>query len=215
MLIYILAGYIRKSPRDMIQISPKQSSIPAHIIYLSQTANLTTPNSVTKLVTKPSIEHDSRSAQITATSPLSPTTYVFTSKNRQQKANQTNHRNNTNDTHETNTQTIYQEDHQTQLNVAPPSSSYSSSKEVNKVMLQLQNALSNYLVKQAPPDQSLEFMMTLTLDQQGKLEKIIFSPLPPEPLQKILQDFLQKQGYTKKLILRTKTQLKIPIQLNL
>ncbi|WP_440617127.1 hypothetical protein [Cysteiniphilum sp. 6C5] len=217
-LLCTLAKYINNIPQKPIDIALTKESIPAHIVYLSKTTiNRNIPNSVISPIKKSSAK-ESKQAATTADTQLIMThdskLKIETNPPKQVKPlQQEDNKVKKIERNKTLPQAVSKGDDSIQLNTAPASANFSTAREINEVMSALQTALSNYLAKQPSPDKSLNLIITLTVNSQGILEKISFSPLPPEALQNLLIHFLQSQNYTHKLLLPHSIDINIPLQL--
>ncbi len=223
-LCCMVAKYMSNTPNKHIDIALTKESIAAHIVYLSQSkvsnntlnsvTNLTAANTQSTQSNKPKQSSTVAYAQLTTiqdtklkienqlAKQIKTLSYEHKKKNIEKvKSNKSS------------PQPINKDHHTIRLNTTSASSAFSSAKEINAIMSELQTALSNYLAKQPSPDKSFSITITLTINDKGILEKINFSPLPPRALQALLIHFLQSQNYTHKLLLPHSIDINIPLEL--
>lgn len=214
-LLCIVAKYMSNTPNKHIDIALTKESMPAHIVYLSQSKVTTnTPNSATNIsLTTPQM-NISKPTSTTAYTPLTTHNAKLKTDNNPPKQIQPLHRENSKiESNKSSPRPSNKDHHDIELNTTSATSAFSSAEEINNIMSELQTALSNYLAKQPPPDQSISIMITLTINDQGIIEKLSFSPLPPQALQELLIQFLQSQNYTHKLLLPHSIDINIPLEL--
>ncbi|WP_440993032.1 hypothetical protein [Cysteiniphilum litorale] len=214
-LLYIVAKYISNTPKQHINIALTKESIPAHIVYLSQSKVSTNiPNSATSLTsTSPQMNISKPSPTIAYTPLTTQNAKLKIDNNPPKQIQPLHHENKKIEANKSSPQPINKDHHTIRLNTTLATSAFSSAEEINNIMSELQSALSNYLAKQSAPDQSFSTMITLTINRQGTLEKINFSPLPSQVLQALLTHFLQSQNYTHKLLLPHSININIPLEL--
>ncbi|WHN65993.1 hypothetical protein [Cysteiniphilum sp. QT6929] len=198
-----------------IDIALTKESMPAHIVYLSQTKLTTnTPNSVTNISLAAPRTNTLEPSPTIAYTPLTTQNAKLKIDNNPPKQIQPLHHENKNiEANKSSPQPINKDPHTIRLNTTSATSAFSSAEEINNIMSELQSALSNYLAKQPAPAQSISVVITATINDQGVIEKISFSPLPPQVLQDLLIQFLQSQNYTHKLLLPHSIDINIPLEL--
>ncbi|MDA0912151.1 MAG: hypothetical protein O2809_11470 [Proteobacteria bacterium] len=219
-LLCLVAKYISNTSNKHIDIALTKESIPAHIVYLSQSkVNTNIPNSATNLTSASPQMNKSKPSPTTADMPLTTHHSRLQIENNSSKTKPENKENKKNkiteevEANKSSTQSSNKDHHVIELNTTSATSAYSSAEEINNIMSELQTALSNYLAKQPAPDKSISIMITLTINNQGIIEKINFSPLPSQALQDLLIQFLQSQNYTHKLLLPHSIDINIPLEL--
>ncbi|WP_192484138.1 MULTISPECIES: hypothetical protein [Cysteiniphilum] len=214
-LLCVVAEYISNTSNKHIAIALTKESIPAHIVYLSQTnVSTNTPNSATNISPAASQMNMLEQMSTTADTPLTTHNSKLKIYNNPPKKIQPRHREKKKiEANKSSTQLNKKDHHVTKLSTSLATSAFSSAEEINNIMSELQSALTNYLAKQPPPYKSFNVMIRLTINNQGIIEKISFSPLPPQVLQDLLSQFLQSQNYTHKLLLPHSIDINIPLEL--
>lgn len=213
-LLCVAAEYISNTSNKHIDIALTKS-IPAHIVYLSQNnVSTNTPNSATNISPAASQMNILKPTSTTVDTPLTTQNAKLKIDNNPSKKIQPLHREKKKiEANKSSTQSKNKDKHVTELSTPSASSAFSSAEEINNIMSELQTALINYLAKQPAPDQSISIVIRLTINNQGIIEKINFSPLPSQALQELLIQFLQSQNYTHRLLLPHSIDINIPLEL--